>query len=105
MEEYEASFEIDNDQVVVAWSEQAEALLGVHAHAAIGRPCYELMRGYRPCGARVCMPDCYAVQRLRAGEDVRLGEVYVRNGDLERVRCGVEARPLDLYAALAEVAR
>jgi PAS domain S-box-containing protein len=46
----DAIFVSDGRQRVVAWSAEAERLLGHRAEEVVGRPCYQVMAGTEPNG-------------------------------------------------------
>ncbi len=58
---------MDDQQQIVQWSNAAVQFLGVSEKAALGRPCYEVVRGRDPFGGAVCRPDCAAFRALRSG--------------------------------------
>jgi PAS domain S-box-containing protein len=58
------AFAIDGLGLIVAWNRAAEAMFGLAAQQAIGRPCSEILQGADECGA-VCSPDCTVQQAVR----------------------------------------
>lgn len=61
-----ALFAVDLDQRIVHWAPACDSLLGPRAEA-IGRPCYELMRGFDARNRQLCRPHCAVVANARAG--------------------------------------
>ncbi len=60
----EALFVMDDQQQIVQWSNAAAQVLGISEEAALGRPCYEVVRGRDPFGRAVCRPNCAPVNAL-----------------------------------------
>lgn len=59
-------FVIDDRQRIVEWSDGATVTLGIPAKAAVGQPCYELVRGHDPFGRAVCGSPCPASKALQS---------------------------------------
>ncbi|MBI4279123.1 MAG: PAS domain-containing protein [Armatimonadetes bacterium] len=77
----EAAFAVDAAQRIIAWNAAAEALMGVPASEALGRPCHEILAGRDRAGNLVCCAGCPAVTTVARGELVRGYELLVRTRD------------------------
>lgn len=75
----------DGRQRVVAWSDEAERLLGHAAEAAIGRLCYQVIAGTEPSGHPVCRRDCGVVTNARRGRPTAAYEVVARTAEGDSV--------------------
>lgn len=63
----EALFAFDARLSVLAWNEEAERLTGIAADDAVGRPCWEVLRGVSERGDVICHPGCSAARLAREG--------------------------------------
>jgi DNA-binding CsgD family transcriptional regulator len=54
----EPAFVADVDGTITEWDPTAAELLGVTARSAVGRRCYDIVRGRRPDGEPVCRSEC-----------------------------------------------
>jgi PAS domain S-box-containing protein len=54
----DALFAFDSDLTIVSWNPAAEELTGVSAEQALGRSCWEVLRGHDCRGDLVCHPGC-----------------------------------------------
>jgi PAS domain S-box-containing protein len=70
---------------VVVWNRAAEKLLGYRADEVLGRPCYDVLDGIDPCGARFCRRECELTRMARRRETVRQFEMSVRTSSGGRV--------------------
>jgi PAS domain-containing protein len=52
------AFAVDLRGLVVAWNRRAEALFGMPATEAVGRPCAMVVRGMDPTGQALCRAGC-----------------------------------------------
>jgi PAS domain S-box-containing protein len=62
----------------VYWSPAAERLLGYTAEEAMGRPCYELLRGRDEQERLWCRGNCQVTVASRAGEPVDTFNIFTR---------------------------
>jgi DNA-binding CsgD family transcriptional regulator len=62
---------------IVEWNVPAEELSGVPAHEAVGRGCWEVIRGRDARGGTVCHPGCSVVRLIREGWPVSCSELCV----------------------------
>lgn len=62
-----ATFVVAVDGTIVSWSEEAERLFQRPAWAAIGRPCYQVVRGVFTDGCDACVKDCPVRLESRLG--------------------------------------
>lgn len=81
----EALFVSDARQRIVAWSPQAERLLGRAASEVVGRRCYEVIAGTEPDGHPVCRRDCRVVRNARRRRTTESYEIVARTAADERV--------------------
>lgn len=58
---------IDRDQRITGWSPSASVMLGMVEDAALGRHCFDVVRGRDPSGGAICRARCPAIQALREG--------------------------------------
>jgi len=81
------AFAFDRNLRIICWNEAAEELLGVPAPEAVGRHCWEVLRGFRTCGSIECHPGCSTARLAHEGFSVPPLTVVVqgRGGD----RCTV----------------
>jgi DNA-binding CsgD family transcriptional regulator len=62
---------------IVEWNRPAEELSGVAAAEAIGRSCWEVIRGRDAAGGLVCHPGCSVARLAREGWPVRCTDLRV----------------------------
>lgn len=55
------------DMTIVLWNKEAERLTGVPAADAVGRPCWDVLRGVDEAGGLVCHPGCSGARLAREG--------------------------------------
>jgi DNA-binding CsgD family transcriptional regulator len=60
----DAAFVVEVCGGVVGWNKPAEKLLGIPRSAAVGRQCWEMVRGTDECGP-LCSEDCIVMQAAR----------------------------------------
>ncbi|MCL5957899.1 MAG: GAF domain-containing protein, partial [Chloroflexi bacterium] len=101
----EGIFVIDREQRIVEWSDAAAATLGVSHDEAIGRRCFEVVRGRGPFGRPACRRGCSALEALRQGRVAAGCSVLLDKGSgtLQRVRCELLALPTRDGGALARL--
>src|SRR5512138_3316581 len=63
---------------IVEWNPAAEALSGIPAGDAVGRDCWEVIRGRDREGALVCHRGCSIARLAREGWPVRCADLRVR---------------------------
>lgn len=63
----DAFFAFDDALSVIAWNDEAERLTGIGAGAAIGRPCWEVLRGVSERGDLICHAGCSGARLAREG--------------------------------------
>lgn len=63
----DALFAFDAALTVVVWNEEAERLTGIPAAEALGRPCWELLRGVSERGDVLCHSGCSGARLAREG--------------------------------------
>lgn len=63
---------------IVEWNAPAEDLCGVPARDAVGRHCWEVIRGCDARGGLVCHPGCSVARLAREGWPVRCTDLHVR---------------------------
>ena len=57
----------DEDLEVLCWNDGAEALTGIPASEAVGRPCWEVIAGRDDAGGTVCHRGCSRARIVREG--------------------------------------
>jgi DNA-binding CsgD family transcriptional regulator len=65
------------DLVVRSWNERAEQLTGIPAVEAIGRPCWDVLRGEDKAGGLVCHAGCSGARMAREGRPAPSRELRV----------------------------
>ena len=80
----DALFAFDSDLRVVAWNRAAEALTGVPAREAVGRPCWDVLGGSDEHGALVCHAGCSYARLAREGWPVRAHDISIRTANGQR---------------------
>lgn len=63
---------------IVEWNPAAEDLTGIPACDAVGRSCWEVIRGRDPRGGLVCHPGCSVARLARERWPVRCVDLHVR---------------------------
>ncbi|HEU5066090.1 MAG TPA: PAS domain-containing protein [Gaiellaceae bacterium] len=76
----EAVYACDWHGRIVSWNKAAERLTGINASEAIGRRCWEVIRGRDANGDLVCQEDCVVARRLKRGRPVSCPPVLVATG-------------------------
>ena len=64
------AFATDEDDRVIFWNPSAESFFGRPAERALGRFCYDIVRGRDLLGQHYCYRDCPIVANRRVGEPV-----------------------------------
>jgi DNA-binding CsgD family transcriptional regulator len=70
-------FRTDRFGRIVEWNVPAEELSGIPAHEAVGRGCWEVIRGRDARGGTACHPGCSVVRLIREGWPVSCAELCV----------------------------
>jgi len=73
----DALFAFDSDLTVLSWNHGAEELTGISADQAIGRLCWEVMRGHDRHGNLVCHQGCSVARLARESWSVGCQELFV----------------------------
>ena len=76
----DALFASAPDMTIVLWNAEAERLMGVSAADAVGRPCWDVLRGVDERGAVVCHPGCSGARLAREGWPVPCRRLLVKTG-------------------------
>lgn len=61
------AFAVDSRRQVVFWNQACERLLGVSARAALGQPCFHVIRANGASGGRYCSKRCTLATLVRGG--------------------------------------
>jgi DNA-binding CsgD family transcriptional regulator len=79
----EAVFAIDGADRIILWNKPCEALLGLPARRALGKPCYEVMCGRDANDNIYCHRNCAVAHQARQEKDdpVNRFSLTVRAGD------------------------
>ena len=84
----DALLAFDGDLNLVSWNQAAEELTGVPWAEAIGRPCWEMLRGVDEDGGLICHPGCSHARLAREGWPVPSRTLVIRGREGRR-RCSV----------------
>jgi PAS domain S-box-containing protein len=68
----------DAEHTVLSWNRAAEELTGIPASEAVGRPCWDVVRGIDERGSLVCHPGCSAARLAGEGWPVRCQQLLIR---------------------------
>ncbi len=82
----EPAFACDDDGRIVAWNVSIEELSGYSAQQALGRPCWEVLRGHDVFGNTYCNEFCNVRRTLSRNEPIHGFEMDVRKASGEMVR-------------------
>lgn len=74
----DALFAYDAEMRIVHWNEQAERLTGIGGDDAVGRPCWDVLRGVDERGAVVCHAGCSGARLAREGWPVPCSRLVIR---------------------------
>lgn len=75
------AFAISDEQRIVFWNRGAEELFGRDPSEAVGRACFEVIRGRDAFGNRFCYRECPVMTTQRWGEPVTGCEFVARVGE------------------------
>lgn len=67
---------VDSNQRILLWNRAAEKLLGVRAREALGRYCYEVMRGRNELGALLCRQACRTMALAKKGKPIPTRDIF-----------------------------
>lgn len=79
----DALFAYDGEMRIVLWNTEAERLTGVPAQEALGRPCWDVLRGVDERGALICHAGCSGSRLAREGWPVPCQRMVIRTGEGE----------------------
>ena len=74
----DALFAFDAELTVVAWNDEAERLTGIRSEDAVGRPCWDVLRGVNERGDVICHPGCSVSRLVREGWPVSCRRMLIR---------------------------
>lgn len=94
----EGVYSVDSDRTIVYWNDAAEALLGYTADEAMGKSCWQLLRGQRLHGEVHCSDHCEVRARAARGESLEDFDVIVKHAEGH----DVPIRVLPLYASAGD---
>ncbi len=81
------AFAADADDRIIFWNRGAERILGRTASQALGRKCFDVVRGKDVFGNRFCHENCSVVTMTRRGEPVQGFEMTVEDTGRPRSVC------------------
>jgi len=84
---------VNRHQRIVLWNAEMERLIGVTAGRALGKRCYEVLRGHDPSGKPVCHEGCPSIMAAGKGKAVRTRDLVVRGRGGNPLRLCVTALP------------
>ncbi|MBI2839728.1 MAG: PAS domain S-box protein [Acidobacteria bacterium] len=90
---------IDLGGQIVFWNRASERLLGWHASAVVGRPCWTVLGGMDLFQNRYCGPSCAVARMGESGESVHPFQMTVRHHDGREVEVRVTVLTLKLPGA------
>ena len=99
----EAAFSFDAQLRIRAWNEPAEQLTGIAARDAVGRPCWQVLRGVGSDGEPFCHPGCSYARLLLEGRPPPSCEIVLETlggpcpVSLSVIRIGSESTPVFLH--------
>ena len=67
----------DRSLQIVEWNKAAEKLTGIPAKDAVGRPCWDLLRGIDVRGSLVCHAGCSGARLIRTGWPVSSEKIQI----------------------------
>lgn len=95
---------VDADQRIVEFDHGAEVLLCFPRERALGRLCYEVVRGGDRAGSPVCGPGCPGLAALRGGKLRAAVDLHVpAHGRPERLACRLTALPEEAGGAVVSL--
>ena len=77
----DALFAFGPDMTIVFWNAEAERLTGIPAKEAVGRPCWDVVRGVDESGALVCHSGCSSGRLAREGWPVPCRRLLIKTVD------------------------
>jgi PAS domain S-box-containing protein len=80
----DALFAYDADMRILLWNPEAERLTGIRADQAVGRSCWEVLRGVDERGGLICHPGCSGARLAREGWPVPCQRMLIRAESGER---------------------
>jgi PAS domain S-box-containing protein len=80
----DALFTFDSALTIAAWNSAAEELTGVPAEEAVGRYCWDVIRGAAEDGTRVCHQSCSTARLAREGWPVPCQLLHIKTREGER---------------------
>lgn len=86
---------VDADRRVAFWNRSCADLTGISAADAVGKSCFELLRGRKPNGDLLCGVDCPVCQMARGGLPMRnlAMRVQARDGSNIQLNVGTMLMP------------
>ena len=98
-----ALFVFDEDLNILCWNDGAEALTGIPAGDAVGKPCWEVIAGEDDRGGLICHRGCSRARLAREGRCPHTAELHARTRGgrrriaLETIAAQSEDGPLFLH--------
>lgn len=74
----DALFAYDADMHVLLWNREAERLTGIPAGEAVGRHCWDVLRGVDERGSLICHAGCSGARLAREGWPVPCNRMVIR---------------------------
>jgi PAS domain S-box-containing protein len=80
----DALFAFDSSMAIVSWNRAAEELTGISADEAVGRHCWEVLRGHDEHGDLVCHRGCSTARLARESWPVSCQVLLVQGREANR---------------------
>ena len=92
----DAIFIVDGQGVIRYWNDASAKLLGRGPSAALGRHCFDILRGRLPTGETMCIPSCPILAGLSLGRGARSFDMVV-SSRAASAKSGPSTRLLDVH--------
>lgn len=90
----DGAFALDIDQTIILWNEMAENMLGYSAAEALGKKCWELLKGTRLDGEPYCRENCPVIEQIRTGQPVHHVDLVVNGRSAQKYAINVSTLPV-----------
>ena len=77
----DALFAYDAEMRILLWNAEAERLTGIAAADAVGRPCWDVLRGVDEHGGMICHAGCSGARLAHEGWPVPCSRMLIRTAE------------------------